>query len=132
MTKLQKALVVTLLAATAGPASVQLAGAQIAPLDLSGIQNQAQGVIQQQSVGSQLNSLRVQQNVTQDRIRELDLFRPQQPFGTVSVHQPPGAFLPQPSGLAPLPQQEALSWQATPPPPGPPPAPAPAPRPDKN
>ena len=113
MTKLQKSFGIVLLAAMAGPV-----GAQIAPMDLSGIQNQAQGVIQQQSVGSQLNSLRLQQNVTQDRIRELDLFRPQQPYGATTYFQP------QPPGLTPLPQQEALSLQTTPPqqviPPAPP------------
>ena len=109
MTKLRKSLGIALLAMTAGPAV-----SQIQPLDLSGIQSQAQGVIQQQSIGGQLNSLQLQQNIQRDRIRELDLFRPQQPFGATSVFQPPGAFQPQPSGLAPLPPQQA-----------PPPAPAP-------
>jgi hypothetical protein len=123
MTKLQKSLVVMVLAAVAGQTSVQLAVAQIAPMDLSGIQNQAQGVIQQQSVGSQLNSLRLQQNITQDRIRELDLFRPQQPFGATTYYQP------QPSGLPPLPQQDALSQQVAAPLPVPPTAPLPVPPP---
>ena len=110
MTKLQKSLGIALLAVTAGPAA-----AQIQPLDLAGIQSRAQGVIQQQSVGGQINSLRLQQNIQPDRIRELDLFRPQQPFGATSVFQPPGAllpapsavFLPQPSGVTPLPEQSA-------------------------
>lgn len=110
MTKLQKSLGIALLAMTAGPAA-----SQIQPLDLSGIQSQAQGVIQQQSVGSQLNSLQLQQNIQRDRIRELDLFRPQPPYGATSVFQPPGAFQPQPSGLAPLPQEQ----QAAPPAPAP-------------
>jgi hypothetical protein len=139
MTKLQKSLVAGLLAGMAGLVFVQSAGAQIAPMDLSGIQNQAQGVIQQQSVGSQLNSLRLQQNITRDRIRELDLFRPQQPYGATAGLQPPGAnlpnqtFLPDPSGLPPLPQQETLTQQAaaaqlvTPPP-----VPAPRPKQKKN
>lgn len=120
-----------LLAATAGPAFIQSAWAQIAPMDLSGIQNQAQGVIQQQSTGTQLNSLRLQQNIQQDRIRELDLFRPQQPYGATSIFQPPGAFQPQPSGV-PLPQHEALSQQATAPLQVPPTAPPPAPTPRQN
>ena len=111
MAKLRKSLGIALLAMTAVPAA-----AQIQPLDLSGIQSQAQGVIQQQNVGGQVNSLRLQQNIQQDRIRELDLFRPQQPHGATSVFQPPGAFLPQPSGLAPLPEQSAPSPQPTPPP----------------
>jgi hypothetical protein len=131
MTKLQKSLVVVLLVGLAGQISVQLAGAQIAPMDLGGIQNQAQGVIQQQSVGGQLNSLRLQQNITQDRIRELDLFRPQ-PYGATTYYQP--HYQPQPSGLPPLPQQEALSLQATAPlqtPPAPPP-PAPPSKQNKN
>jgi hypothetical protein len=110
MTKLPKSLGIALLAMMAGPAT-----AQIQPLDLSGIQSQAQGIIQQQSVGGQINSLQLQQNIQRDRIRELDLFRPQQPHGATSVFQPPGAFLPQPSGLAPLPEQAA-------------PTPAPAPK----
>jgi hypothetical protein len=117
MTKLKKTFGIVLLATMAGQTSVQSVWAQIAPLDLSGIQNQAQGVIQQQSVGSQLNSLRLQQNITQDRIRELDLFRPQQPFGATTYYQP------QPSGLPPLPQQDALSQQANAPLPVPPTAP---------
>jgi hypothetical protein len=119
MTKLQKSLGLFLLAATAAPAA-----AQIAPLDLAGIQSQSQNIIQQQNIGSQLNSLRLNQNITQDRIREMELFRPHQSFGAASLFQPPDAYVPgpafqpQPSGLAPLPPQNAPQS----------PAPAPAPK----
>lgn len=117
MTKLQKSLGVLLLAATAGPAS-----AQIAPLDLATIQSQSNAIIQQQNFGSQINSLQLQQNITQDRIREQQLFTPQPLYGATSVFQPPGArvpapaFQPQPSGVVPLPEQPA------PPPPAPTPS----------
>ena len=113
MTKLQKSLGIALLAVAAGPAA-----AQIQPLDLAGIQSRAQGVIQQQSVGGQINSLRLQQNIQQDRIRELDLFRPQQPYSATSTFQPPGALLPAPSAVF-LPQPSGLEPQQ--------PAPAPPP-----
>jgi hypothetical protein len=92
-----------LLAAATGPA-----WAQIQPLDVAGIQSQYNAIIQQQNLGTQLNGLQLQQNLTQDRIRELDLFRPQTPYGATTVFQP------QPPGLAP-----------TPPLPPPPPKPAP-------
>ncbi len=94
MTKLQKMVVVALAATPASPALAQL---PMVPLDVPGIQGQYNAIIQQQNLGSQLNSLQLQQNMTQDRIRELDLFRPLQPYGATTVFQP------QPPCLAPLP-----------------------------
>src|SRR5690606_28294402 len=72
----------------------------IQPLDLPAIQGQYNSTIQQQDLGTQLNTFRIEQGVTRDRIRELDLFRPQMPFGTPNGAT--GVFLPQPSGVAPL------------------------------
>jgi hypothetical protein len=104
MTPKPKLFALLLVATASGPA-----WAQIQPLDVPGIQSQYNAIIQQQNLGTQLNSLQLQQNLAQDRIRELDLFRPQTPFGATSVFQP------QPPGLAPTP---AL----------PPPPPKPAPK----
>jgi len=109
MMRLEKWVVAALLAA-AGPALAQ-SPPPIQPLDLPAIQGQYNSAIQQQNLGTQLNTLRVEQGITQDRIRELDLFRPQTPYGAGAIFQP------QPSGLAPLPQPPA------PPPPPPPPKP---------
>ena len=92
-----KILSLALLAVSGGAALAQVAP-PIQPLDLSGIQGQYNSTIQQQNYGAQLNTFRVDQGVTQDRIRELDLFRPQTPYGAT------GVFQPQPPGLAPLPQ----------------------------
>ena len=119
-----KWLSVALLATAGGPAFAQ-APPPIQPLDLPAIQGQYQSSIQQQSLGTQLNTYRVEQGITQDRIRELDLFRPQQPYGATTYFQP------QPPGLVPLPQSPAGSTGAYQPPALPPlskPAAPPPPR----
>ncbi len=87
-----------LLAAAAGPAMAQVPPIQ--PLDLPAIQGQYNSSIQQQNFGTQLNTFRIEQGVSQDRVRELDLFRPQQPFGAGTYFQP------QPPGVVPLPQSQ--------------------------
>ena len=98
------------LVAVASPALAQ--APVIQPPDLNAIQNQYNSVIQQQSLGTQLNSLGLQQNLNQDRIRELDLFRPQQPYGATTYFQPqpPGNVIqprtPLPPPPAPPPKSE--------------------------
>jgi hypothetical protein len=90
-----------MLAAAAGPAMAQV----IQPLDLPAIQGQYNSSIQQQNFGTQLNTFRIEQGVNQDRVRELDLFRPQQPFGAGTYFQP------QPPGVVPLPQSSPGAQQ---------------------
>ncbi len=108
MTRQRKFLVLALVTA-AGPALAQL---PIQPLDVPGIQSQYNSVIQQQSFGTLLNNLRLQQNLNQDRIRELDLFLPQQPYGATTIFQP------QPPGLTPQPPAPPPRIPAPPPPQG--------------
>ncbi len=92
-----------ILAAAGSPALAQ--APPIQPLDLSGIQNQYNSTVQQQNYNTQLNTFRVEQGIAQDRIRELDLTRPFDPFA------PPGVFQPQPPGLPALPQQRLPQTQ---------------------
>jgi hypothetical protein len=103
MTELPKFLSLVLLAATAGtlPAAAQT------PFDMANQQAQANAIIQQQNLGTQLNSLQLQQNMTLDRLREQQLFTPQPLYGAQSVFQQPlaagnPAFQPQPPGIPPL------------------------------
>jgi len=96
-----------LLAAAASPALAQ--APPIQPLDLPAIQGQYNSSIQQQNFGTQLNTFRIEQGVTQDRVRELDLFRPQQPFGATTIFQP------QPPGVVPLPQSPGVAQPYVPP-----------------
>ena len=105
----QRKWLVLALATTTGPALAQ--PLPIQPLDVPGIQSQYNSVIQQQSFGTQLNDLRLQQNLNQDRIRELDLFRPLQPYGATTIFQP------QPPGLTPLPQNNVIQPRTPVPPP---------------
>jgi hypothetical protein len=95
MTRLHKMTGLMLLMAGASPVMAQV----IQPLDLPAIQGQYNSAIQQQNFGTQLNTFRVEQGIAQDRVREMDLFRPQQPFGATTYFQPqPPGIVPQSSG----------------------------------
>jgi hypothetical protein len=74
MTKSQKILAVMLLTAAPGAAM-----AQIQPQSLSSQQAQTQAQLNQQNTQSQMNNLRLEQGMAQDRQREQQLFTPPTP-----------------------------------------------------
>lgn len=86
------------------------ARAQIQPLDLAGVQAQTQSQLNQQNLQTQLNSLQLQQGMTQDRIREQQLFLPQPGMPNYPMpgqsYQYGQAFQPQPPVPPPAPPPE--------------------------
>ena len=57
-----------------GPAGI------IQPMSVSEAQAQSNAIIRQQEVNSQIGNLQLQQNITQDRLREQQLFQPSPGF----------------------------------------------------